>query len=175
MLNKSQKETIIQKLKEKLVNNKVLVVADFRGLSVKDMNDLKKQIREIGGSVQVAKKTLINLALQAEKIDFDTRQFSGPLAFIFGIAETEVPKKIWSFAKKNDKIKIEGGLLEGKIISLAEVESLAKMPSKKELLGKLVGTVQGPVRGFVYVLSGTIGSLVNVLKAVEDQKKSQSA
>ena len=170
MLNKSQKEDIVSKLKEALDQNKILVMADFRGLTVKDMDDLKKEIKEVGGKMQVAKKTLVNVALKERGIEFDTRDFTGPLAFIFGPEETAVPKKVWSFVRKNDKLKIEGGLLEEKIVTDSDIVMLAKLPSKEELLGKLVGTVQGPISGFVRVLSGTLGSFVNVLKAVGEKK-----
>lgn len=171
MLTKSQKEQIIQEIKEKLSNSKVVITADFRGLSVKEMDELKKEIREIGGSVQVIKKTLMNIALKEQNTDFDLKKFTGPLVFVFGPEETGVPKKIWNFIKKSENLKIQGGLLEKEKIDAAQIEALAKMPSREELLAKLVGTIQAPVSGFVYALSGTIGSLVNVLKAVSDKKE----
>jgi len=170
MLTKSQKEKIIADLKEALDQNKVLVMADFRGLTVKDMSDLKKEVKELGGKMQVAKKTLLNIALQEKGVEFDTRSFSGPLVFVFGPEETSVPKKLWNFARKNEHLKIEGGVLESKVLNSEEVVMLAKLPSKEELLAKLVGTIQAPVSGFVYVLAGTIGSLVNVVKAISDKK-----
>lgn len=159
----------MKELKELMDQNKILVMADFRGLTVKDMSDLKKEIREAGGRMQVVKKTLFNVALKEKKIDFDTRKFTGPLAFIFGTEETAIPKRVWSFSRKNENLKVEGGMLENEIVSKSEIEVLAKLPSKEELLGKLVGTIQEPVSGFVRTLSGTVGSLVNVLKAISDK------
>lgn len=170
MLNKAQKEQIVAEIKESMEQNKILLMADFRGLTVKDMGDLKKEIKEVGGRMQVVKKTLINVALKEKGIDFDTRNFAGPLAFIFGPEETLVPKKVWNFARKNDKLKIEGGLLENEVVTKENIEALAKLPTKEELLGKLVGTIQAPVSGFVRVLSGTVGSFVNVIKAIADDK-----
>jgi len=170
MLTKSQKEDIVAKLKEALDQNKILVMADFRGLTVKDLSDLKKEIKEAGGRLQVIKKTLVNVALKDRGIDFDTRSFTGPLAFIFGAEETAVSKKLWSFSRKNENLKIEGGMLDNKIITKSDIEALAKLQSKEELLGILVGTIQRPISGFVNVLSGTIRSLVYVLKAVSDNK-----
>lgn len=170
MLDKTQKEQLVKGLKEQLNQSKVLVMADFRGLSVKDMSDLKKDVKEAGGRMQVTKKTLFNVALKEKGIDFDTRKFTGPLAFIFGSEETAIPKKVWNFSKKNENLKVEGGILDNKIIARSDIEALAKLPSKEELLGKLVGTIQAPVSGFVSVLSGTVGSLMNVLKAVSDKK-----
>lgn len=170
MLTKSQKEEIIGRLKEAIDQNKILVMADFRGLTVQDLGTIKKEVKEIGGRLHVAKKTLLNIALQEKGIDFDTRKFTGPLVFAFGPEETGVPKKLWSFSKKNDKLKIEGGILEGNVLSSDEVVVLAKLPSKEELLAKVVGTIQAPISGFVHVLSGTVGSIVNVIKAISDNK-----
>jgi len=170
MLTKAQKEEIIDGLREKMNQNKVLVIADYRGLTVKDMNDLKKEVREMGGKMQVAKKTLLNIILKEKNIDFDTRTFNGPLVFVFGPEETDIPKKMWNFAKKNDKLKIEGAILENSVLSSDEAIALAKLPSKEELLARVVGTIQAPISGFVRVLSGTVGSFVNVVKAISDKK-----
>lgn len=170
MLTKTQKEEIIGGLRETMDQSKVLVIADYRGLTVKDMDDLKKEVREMGGKMQVAKKTLLNIILKERNIDFDTRTFSGPLVFVFGPEETAIPKKIWTFAKKNDKLKIEGAILENNVLNSEEAIALAKLPSKEELLARVVGTIQAPISGFVHVLSGTVGSFVNVVKAIADKK-----
>lgn len=170
MLTKSQKEEILNELKSALDQNNILVMADFRGLTVQDMTALKKEVKEIGGKMQVAKKTLLNLALQEKGIEFDTREFSGPLVFAFGPEETAVPKKLWTYSRKNDKLKIEGGVLEGKVLNSDEVIVLAKLPSKEELLAKVVGTIQAPISGFVRVMAGPISSFVNVVKAISEKE-----
>jgi large subunit ribosomal protein L10 len=165
MLTKAQKEEKVKEIKEKLEQNKVLVIADFSGLSVKDLRELKKEIRGVGGSIGVYKKTLMDIALRKANVDFDIKSCTGPLIFAFGPEETSVPKKVWNFVKKNENLRVESGLLENRAISAAEIESLAKMPSKEELLTRLTGSINAPLSGLVYVLSGTIGSLINVLGA----------
>lgn len=170
MLTRKQKEEIVAKLKEATSESKVILMADFRGLNVKDMGGLKKEVKSAGGRVQVARKTLMNLVLKERGVEFDTRKFTGPLAFFFGKEESEIPKMVWKFTKKNENLKIEGGILEDKIISKQEVENLAKLPGKKELLGQLVGVMQGPIRGFVGVTGGVLRSFVNVIKAIEEKK-----
>ena len=170
MLTKSQKEGIIAELKEAMKQNKVLVMADYRGLTVQDIRELKNEVREIGGKMQVAKKTLLNIVLEDAGIDFDTRSFSGPLVFIFGPEETAVPKKIWKYSRKNENLKIEGAILENKVLSSEETVALAKLPSKEELLAKLVGTIQAPVSGLVNVMAGPMRSMVYALKAISDNK-----
>jgi len=170
MLTKSQKEEIIARLKDAMSRNKVLVMADYRGLTVQDMRYLKKEVREAGGQMQVAKKTLLNIVLQDAGVDFDTRSFTGPLVFVFGPEETAIPKKIWNYSKKNDNLKIEGAVLESKVLSAEETVALAKLPSKEELLAKLVGAIQGPVSGLVNVMAGPMRSFVQALKAISDNK-----
>jgi len=170
MLTKSQKEQLVEELKIAMDQNKILVMADYRGLTVKDIDELKKEVREAGGQMRVAKKTLVNVALKDKGIDFDTRKYSGPLAFIFGPEETAIPKKVWNFSRKNDKLKIEGGMLEYNLIAKEDVEALAKLPSKNELLAKLVDTIQGPISGFANVLAGPMKSFVQVMKAISENK-----
>jgi len=170
MLTKSQKEAIIAELKQAMKHNKVLVMADYRGLTVQDIRDLKNEVREVGGQMRVAKKTLLNIVLQDEGIDFDTRSFAGPLVFVFGPEETAVPKKIWKYSRKNENLKIEGAILENKVLSSEETVALAKLPSKEGLLAKLVSTINAPVSGFVNVLAGPMRSFIQIVKAISDNK-----
>ena len=171
MLTRSHKEEIVGKLSESMDESKIVLFADYRGLNVKEMEELKKTIKEVSGKMQVARKTLMNLVLKERGIELDTRKFAGPLAFIFGKDETEVPGKVWKFSKKNENLKIEGGILENRVIEKAEVESLAKLPAKEQILGQLVGVIQGPIRGLVGVTSGVIRSLVNVVSEIKKAKE----
>jgi len=168
MLSRKQKEDIVGKLKGALKDNKLLVVADFKGLGVIKMQELKRMVKETGGKVRVAKKTLMNIALKDEKVDFDVKKFEGPLMFIFG--EEETPKAVWNFAKQNEGLKIEAGILEGKVLEAGEVEALAKLPGKEELLASTVFVLKSPINGFAGVMRNTLGSFVNVMKAIADDK-----
>ncbi|MBM3256054.1 MAG: 50S ribosomal protein L10 [Candidatus Moranbacteria bacterium] len=176
MLTKLQKEQLVKELKEQMDQSKVVVMANFHGLTIGDMSDLKKEIREAGGRMQVIKKTLVNIALKERGIDFDTRKFAGPLVFIFGPEETAIPRKIWGFSRKNENLKVEGGILlclpagrQDEIVAKSDIEALAKLPSKEELLGKIVSTIQEPVSGFVNVLAGPVRSFVQVMKAIAEK------
>jgi len=168
MLSRKQKEDIVGKLKGALKDNKLLVVADFKGLGVIKMQELKRMVKETGGKVRVAKKTLMNIALKDEKVDFDVKKFEGPLMFIFG--EEEVPKAVWNFIKQNEGLKIEAGILEGKALEADEVEALAKLPGIEELLASTVFVLKSPINGFVGVMRNALGSFVNVMKAIADDK-----
>lgn len=172
MQTKSQKKELVKDLAGKLKASKAVVFSDFKGLSVKDMTSLRRELREKGIDFKVLKKTLINVALQESKIDFDAKKMEGQIAVATSEQdEVEAAKIIAKAAKTNQNIKIAGGLLGDKALTGEEVIELSKLPGKEELLAKLVGTLNAPVSGFVRVLSGNIRGLVQVLKAVGDSKQ----
>lgn len=171
MLTKDQKKEIIEKLAKDIKNSKSVVFIDFKGLKVNDTRALKKDLRNSGASLRVAKKTLINLALEKAGVKIDARLMEGQIALAASEADEVSPAKIIDgFSKKNKNIKILAGLLGSKIMKLEEIEALAKLPSKEELLAKLVGTLNAPISGFVNVLAGNLRGLAQVLKAVADKK-----
>ena len=171
MLNKNQKKEIIEKLTEDIKNSKSVVFVDFKGLKLNDTRALKKDLRNSGASLKVAKKTLINLALEKAGVKIDARLMEGQIALAVSDADETSPAKIIDgFSKKNKNIKILAGLLGSKIMKLEEIEALAKLPSKEELLAKLVGTLNAPISGFVNVLAGNLRGLVQALNAMAEKK-----
>lgn len=171
MQTKDQKKNIIKDLAEKIKNSKSVVFSDFKGLKVKDMTELRRELRKEGTDMKVVKKTLMNLALKDAGVELDTNKFEGQIAVAVSEKDEVMAAKIIAkFAKANENIKIVGGILGTKALAKEEVMALAKLPTKEELLAKLVGTINAPVSGFVNVLAGNIRSLVTVLKAVADKK-----
>lgn len=171
MQTKDQKKNIVKDLAEKIKNSKSVVFSDFKGLKVKDMTDLRKELRKEGTDMKVVKKTLMNLALKDAGIGIDTTKFEGQIAVTISEKdEVAAAKIIAKFAKANENLKIVGGILGTKILDKEDVAALAKLPSKEELLAKMVSSIKAPVSGFVNVLAGNIRGLVTVLKAVADKK-----
>lgn len=169
MLTKQQKQQIIEELADKLKRQKVLVFTDFRGLKVGEMQDLRRQLREVEVDYKVAKKTLIKLALEKANKKVDTSQFEDSVALAFGYSDPIMPAKIISkFAKEYNSLKILGGLIDDKFLTLEEVRELAKIPSKEELLIKLVASLKSPISGFANVLGGNIRNLIGVLAAIKN-------
>ncbi len=173
--SKEQKRTILKELEEKVNKAKSIVFTKFNGLTVKENEELRAKLREQNNEYYVAKKTLFGLALKDKAIaGLDVKSFDGQVAAVFGYADEVAPAKIVADFKKDkekeNKIEFIGGVLENKFISAAEVISLAKLPSKRELYAKIVGTINAPVSGFVNALAGNLRNLVNVLKAVSDKK-----
>jgi len=171
--SKIQKNEIMRNLTERIKKSKSIVFAGFNALGVKENEALRAKLRETHGEYYVAKKTLLERALKEQGIEnLDTKSLAGKLAVIFSYEDEVSPAKaVDAFRKdKEDKIFFLGGILEGKLLSKTEVEALAKLPSKQELLSRLVGTLNAPVSGFVNVLAGNLRGLVTVLKAIEEKK-----
>lgn len=170
MLTKDQKKNLVKDLTEKIKTAKSVVFADFRGLKVKDLSELKKELRKSNASFKVAKKTLMKIAFKDAGINFDPEKLEGQIAVSLSDDEVSAAKTINMFSRKNENIKIVGGFVGKKEMSIEEIITLAKLPSREELLAKLVGTINAPVSGFVNVLAGNLRGLVQVLKAVSESK-----
>ena len=169
MLTKPQKQNLVKDLAERLAKIKAAVFADYTGLSVAKMTDLRKKLREQGIEMKVAKKTLIDLAIKEVNIEnVDIKKMAGQVALIMGYGDEISPAKIlYNFAKTGEKIKILGGVLENKFIDASGVLGLAKLPSKQELLAKAVGSIAAPLAGLVNVLQGNLRNLVYVLSQIK--------
>ncbi|MDD4901794.1 MAG: 50S ribosomal protein L10 [Patescibacteria group bacterium] len=170
---RAQKQVILDGLTEKAKKAKSVVFAKFNKLLVKENEDLRHRLKAEGGEYYVAKKTLFNLAFKNNQQEIDFKTMDGQVAAIFGYQDEVAPAKVVdTFRKEMEEPKIFflGGILENKFISKEMVESLAKLPSRKELYAKLVGSMNAPVSGFVNVLAGNLRGLVTCLKAIGEKK-----
>lgn len=165
---KAQKEGAFGELLEKLEQMKSAVIVSFSGLKVKDAQKLREKSWASGVDYAVVKKTLLGIALKkAGLAEVDAKSLTGNVAMAFGLEdETSAPKLIAEFAKENEAMKILGGLLGKQYIDAAGVKSLASLPSKQALLGKMVGTIAAPMSGMLNVLQGNIRGLMQVLSAI---------
>ena len=171
-ITKQHKEQIIEKLVEDLGKTKSVVFADFQGLNMPEIEELREKCLEQGIGYTVAKKTLLNIALEKAGIEnADTRAIEGSLATVFGYEDEVAPAKtLAEFAKAHDALEIKAGILEGKMVPLEEVIKLSKLLSKAELYAKVVGSINAPISGFVNVLAGNMRGLVYALNAIKESK-----
>ncbi len=168
---KLQKEITLNDLSDRIARAKAMVFANFQGLKVKESEELRAICRGQGIGYMVSKKTLVTKALKAKGYDIDATTFQGGVSVLFGDADEVVPAQtIANFAKTHEAVKLFGGVLEGAFIDAAKVSQLAKLPTKQQLLGQLVGTLQAPVSGLVNVLAGNLRGLVTALSAIKDNK-----
>lgn len=167
-LTKDQKKEILVALTTEMKSAKSIVFADYKGMPVKGIKELRSNLREKGVSYQVAKKTLIRLAAkEAGYENIPNEVLEGPVA-VACCMEDEISgaKLIFEFGKKNKELKLRGSLLDGKVLSVAETMQLATLPGKEELLAKLVYLLKSPIQGFHGVLNGTISGFVRVLDSI---------
>jgi len=178
-LTKEQKTKQIKALKEKISKQKSVIFVDFSKVPSKDMFGLRKSLKEAGCNLKIAKKTLIRIAFGQSNISFWNKIKSiipGQLALVFGIEDEIAPARISNkFAKEHENFKILGGIFPAQggpasgweFIEKDKVLALANLPSREELLGKMVGAIASPLSGFVTVLQGNIKGLVIILSKIK--------
>jgi len=169
---KEQKKKTLEELEDKFSRIKAAVFVNFAGLKVKDVTALRNILRKEKIDYMVAKKTLLKIAL--EKVgynDVDPKKFEGNIGVAFGYDDEVMTAKLLNqFKAQHEAMKFIGGILEKKYIDAVKVLELANLPSRSELLAKLVGSINSPIAGFVNVLAGNLRGLVQVLKAAAEKK-----
>lgn len=141
------KQAAVEVVASKLKGSTTTVVADYRGLNVSQVTELRKQLREAGVEFQVLKNTLVRRATAAAELTELDEVLTGPTAIAFGAEDAVAPAKILSdFAKKNDALKIKGGVVEGRVVGVDQIKALADLPSREGLLSMLLSVLQAPMR-----------------------------
>ena len=166
------KEAAVSEIQEKMQQAQSVVFVDYRGLTVEEVTNLRCKMRDAGVEYKVIKNTMIQRAADKEGIDGLNSILEGPTAVAFGMKDPVSPAKILvDFAKDTKKTEIKGGVLDGKTIDVDGVKYLASLPSKEELLAKMMGSLNAPVTGLVMALSGVMRNLVCALNAIKEQKE----
>lgn len=162
-------------IRERLDSGGCAILADYRGLSVEKIGELRNRLRTDGFRLQVVKNSFLRLALRELDWAEDEALFSGPTAMISGTGDiTAAAKSLKGFAKEHDLPSMKGGWLGGKALTSGDVDAMATIPPREVLLGTVVGTIAAPMSQLVGVLSQKLMSLLYALKAVEDKKRAQS-
>ena len=174
-LNLDEKKAVVAEVSAEVAKAQAIIVAEYRGLEVGNMTDLRRKARASGVYLRVLKNSLARRAVQGTPFEKLTDQLVGPL--IYGISDDPVAtaKVLSEFAKANDKLVIKGGAMPNAVISTAEVKALAALPSREELLSKLLGTMQAPVAQFVRTLNEVPTRFVRTLAAVRDARETQAS
>lgn len=166
----TEKEQEVALLTEHLEGAKSVVLSDYAGINVETVTALRRKCRENGIQFRVTKNTLLRRALNARGFTSLDEHLVGPIAVAFSTDEVAAAKVLSEFAKEKQFPKIRAGLVDGKFMDSAQLNALAKLPSKTELLTQLVFTLNAPARNLVVVLNATARNLVTVLEAVAKQK-----
>jgi len=170
-MNRTEKQKVVESLHAAWLESSAGVVAQYRGLTVGQSQELRGALHQAGVSIQVVKNTLARRAAVDTALASATALFTGPVAIAYGNDPVAIAKAMAEFAKKNKALKIQGGVLDGKLVDIAQVTALAKLPTREVLLAKMLGSMQAPITGFVRTLSEVPASFVRTLAANRDQKQ----
>lgn len=168
---RKQKGEIIADLKDKLSRSKSVAFAEVSGYTMEDSNKLREKACKENLEIGVVKKTLIEIAAKESGIEFGSDVLKGSTLAVFGYQDEVAPARVLaSFVKGRDLMHLTAGIIGGKVIGASEVKAYAMLPSRNELLAKIVGSINAPVSGFVNVLVGNLRGFVRALNAIKETK-----
>jgi large subunit ribosomal protein L10 len=166
------KKQVVLDIKEKMENAQGMVFYDYRGLTVAEVTELRNKFREAGVEYKVLKNSMLKRAAEMLELEGLDEYLVGPTAVAFGFDDPVGPAKVLvEYTKKLKKTEIKTGVLGKRIIGIEEINNLAELPSREQLLGMLAGTLNAPITGFARSLSGIISKLGYALNAVKEQKE----
>lgn len=173
-LNRDQKAEAIAEIEQKLGSTDTVLAADFRGLTVQQLSDLRGALREAEAELSVVKNTLARRAANSTGKEALLPYLTGPSGLVWVNGDPAVAAKALSqFASKNQALELKGGMLEGRDLSADNLKQLASLPSREQLLAQLAGGVAAPLRGLAGGLNALIAGLARSLAAVHDQKAAE--
>lgn len=175
-MNRQQKENMVALLQENFSASAASFVVGVDGLTVEQLQNLRKQLRQEGGKLQITKVRLMRrAALEVEAVGGLNAFFKNQIGIVFVNKEVpSVAKLLCTFAKENEQLKVIGGCMDSGVLDASMVNIVASLPSREVLLGQLAGTLQAPITGLAVVLHQMIARLLYVLKAIEEKKAQQS-
>jgi len=172
---KAEKAATVADLTARLKASSTAVLADYRGMTVGQMRDLRTKLRGGGIEMVVVKNTLARRAAKAAGYEPLSAELVGPIAMLFAVDDVSAPARILNdYIRANRKMVIKGGLLEGQVIKADAVTELADLPSREVLLSRLLGAMQAPLGNLASVLQAPLTKFARTLDAVRSQKESQS-
>lgn len=169
-LNLDEKKAVVAEVGAQVAQAQAVVVAEYRGIGVADMTDLRVKARNSGVYLRVLKNTLARRAVEGTPFAGIADQLIGPLAYGISKDPVAAAKVMYEFSKTNDKFIVKAGAMPNFVMSAKDVGNLASMPSREELLAKLLGTMQAPITQFVRTLNEVPTRFVRGLAAIRDKQ-----
>jgi large subunit ribosomal protein L10 len=173
---RQQKEDTVQVMTNKLGKSKSVVFADYQGLTMAQLQELRKALKEAGAEFSITKNNLLKIALKNNQLTVSDDVLTGPIATLFSYEDEISPIKTLVKAIKDNQIgKIKAGILDGEVMDEYKVNKLAQLPSKDELRGKVVGVLVAPLHGLLNVTQGNLRNLVYALEQIRLQKGGEAS
>lgn len=169
MISKEQKKEIVKDLSDKLLKQKAVVFFDYNGLDVNGFQELRKELKERGVECQACKKTLIDLSLKKAGLKgARVKDFPGQIALVLGYEDEVAPARtLYNFSKDNEQVKILSGFVQDDYLENEAILNLAKLPSRQELLAKIINSFISPISGLANTLNGNSIKLTNILRNIK--------
>ena len=176
-MNRTEKQTFVGEFRDKVQKAPVLYLTDFAGLDVKSMTLLRQQLKESGAEYLVVKNRLVRLAVADLDLPDISESLTGPTGVVLGYEGIVEPAKVVSdFAKgHDDKPVFKLGILDNKVVTAAEIERLAQLPPREQLLAELAGALEAPMSAFAGALEGKLQEMSGLLDALKEQKEGEAA
>lgn len=167
-------EQIVKDIQQKLEGATSIVVTDYRGLNVAQATELRRELREAGVEYRVLKNTLTRLACKKAGLEELEDSLTGPNAIAFSPDAVAAAKVLYKYAKDHKALEIKGGVLDGNVVGVEQLKALSELPSRDELLAKMLGSMQAPLTNFASVLGAPLRDFVRVLDGVREQKQASA-
>lgn len=165
-ISREKKQRLVESYVERLTNSYAVVLTDYRGMNVQQLEALRGRLREQGGTVQVVKNTLLRIALQQAGMPIPEEQLVGPVALVYLPEDVAtVARMLFDFVKEEETPTIKGAILEGQVLDAAGARRLAELPSRATVLAQLVGAIQGPPSELVRTLQAPVNELYRTIQA----------
>lgn len=174
-MDRSRKEQVVAELQEKLKDVKLAILADYSGLNVKKITELRNELRKSDAEIRVIKNTLFKLASKDLEFSLFDNHLKGPLALVMNFGDVVEPTKVLvDFAKKNAELELKVGVMNGAFLTKEQIQTLSELPSREVLLGKLLSVMVGAQTSLVTVLSGVPRQFVQILEAYRVKKEKEN-
>jgi len=171
MPNIEAKQAIVQQIEQKIGDARLVVFADYRGLTVEEMTELRNRLRTPGVEFRVVKNTMVEFALKNRGLEEMISSIEGPNAMLFSSEDTVGPIKVlFDFMRQTRKMEVKIGILDGKVITAEQVRILSELPSREVLIAQVLGTMQAPITSLVYVLNANLTGLARAIDKIREQK-----
>jgi large subunit ribosomal protein L10 len=168
---KPEKVASVHELHDKFARAVSAVLADFRGLTVQELTDLRQQLREASLELAVVKNTLARRAVQQTSCEKLSPYLKGPTSITFSYRDTVAPAKVLSaFVRRQPKFVVRAGLFEGQIVPSEKISEIADLPPREALLAQALAAMQGPLAGLTWTLQGVLSTFMGTLQAIHDKK-----